>query len=113
MQSQVPMLAYNATAKRPKSAAATPISSFPAAPVDSATRPVEVPLAPATAPVPVGLEGDPVTEGTVALPDGETTMLPDTVAEALLPDAVADADAAAEDLGTSVARREQVSGCSS
>jgi hypothetical protein len=94
--------AYNATAKRPKSAAATPNSSFPAAPVDSATRPVEVPLAPAADPEPVGFEGVPVIEGALELPDGTTMTLPDPVADALLPDAVAEADP--EDLGISVAR---------
>jgi hypothetical protein len=91
---------YNATASNPANAAARPISSLPAAPVDSETRPVDVPDAP-PAPVAEGLK----VVGTVALPDGWRMMLPLTVADALLPDAVAEAVAEADpdDLGTSVA----------
>jgi hypothetical protein len=82
-----------------------PISSFPAAPVDSAGEPVLVPLAPA-APAPVGLMGDPVMEGLVELPEGMTIMLPEAVA---LPDAVGEAEADPEEVGTSVAGRLNVS----
>jgi hypothetical protein len=60
-----------------------------------------VPLATAAAPGPVGFEGEPVMEGTVALPDGVARILPDMEADALLPEAVAEADP--EDLGISVA----------
>jgi hypothetical protein len=81
------LLIYNATAKSPASAAAMPISSFPAAPVDSATPPDFVAL-PAVAPE----LGDPVIDGEVELPEGMTIMLPEAVADALLPDAVADAE---------------------
>src|SRR5690242_36537 len=56
---------YKATARSPANAAARPISSLPAAPVDSGMRPVDVLDAP-PAPVAEGLKE----VGTVALPDG-------------------------------------------
>jgi hypothetical protein len=64
-----------------------PISSFPAAPVDSG-MPAEL----VALPGPVGLLGDPVMDGEVELPEGMTAMLPEAVEDALLPDAVADAE---------------------
>jgi hypothetical protein len=79
-----------------------PISSFPAAPVDSGIPPDPVTLPPAAPSE--GLLGDPVMDGEVEFPDGMTTMLPEAVADALLPDAVADAE-----VGMLVAEEEQKS----
>jgi hypothetical protein len=63
--------AYNATANNPRSAAATPISILPAAPVDCAGPPVDVPVAPPAPAVPVpDALGPPVAVGTVTLPLG-------------------------------------------
>jgi hypothetical protein len=103
---------YNTTANNPSSAAATPISILPAAPVDCSMLPVEVLRAPVTD----GLSVRPVAEGEVELPADPPTMLP-AVPVALLPDAVREAEpetdavaeAEPEDLGMSVAFASHVS----
>lgn len=73
---------YKAIAIRPATAAARPTSSLPAAPVDSATPPVDVPVA-----APVGLGAEPDAVARVALPEGETITepVPDADAEAPVP----------------------------
>jgi hypothetical protein len=72
---------YKAKAMTPATAAAMPISSLPAAPVDSARPPVEVPVAA----VPEGLGAEPVAVARVLLLELSTMMEPVPEAEAEAP----------------------------
>jgi len=69
---------------KPATAAARPISSLPAAPVDSASPPEDVPVAPA-APVPEGLGAEPVAVARVPLLEVSTLRPPVLEAEADAP----------------------------
>jgi hypothetical protein len=75
---------YKAKAMKPATAAARPISSLPAAPVDSARPPEDVPVAPA-APVPEGLGAEPVAVARVPLLEVSTLRPPVLDAEAEAP----------------------------
>lgn len=77
-----PSAIYKAIAIRPARAAARPTSSFPAAPVDSATPPVDVPVAPIT---PLGLGAEPLAVARVELSPEETLIEPVPEAEAEAP----------------------------
>jgi hypothetical protein len=74
-----PSTIYKAIANRPAKAATTPTSSLPAAPVDSAIPPEDVPVAL------VGLGAAPVAVARVELPEGDTMMEPVPEAEADAP----------------------------
>lgn len=69
---------------KPAIAAARPISSLPAAPVDSARPPEDVPVAP-VAPVPEGLGAEPVAVAMVLLLEVSTLRPPVLDAEAEAP----------------------------